>query len=152
MTNQIEINGFFVQLYESVYDYASLNANFSDYPDEKVDVSSFSDNEKKSKLPKVFVRTILLYKDLNFSVGKQLFDGVEFPEIIEIGGSEYALVNFGEQEASYLKADVMDIPVYTLIYRTEKVTDGVYLYVYPFTEIFETKGEAQVKAEELNNT
>jgi hypothetical protein len=46
----------------------------------------------------------------------------------------------------------MDEPVYTLIYRTVKITNGVYLYVYPFdTEIFETKEESQAKADELND-
>ncbi|AAM03630.1 predicted protein [Methanosarcina acetivorans C2A] len=152
MSTQIEINGIVVQIYESVYDYASRNASFSNYADEKVDVSYFSDKDEESKLPKVFVRPILLYKDLNFSVGKQLFDGIEFPEIIEIDGLEYILVNFGEYEISYLKADAMDKPVYTLIYRTMQVTDRMYLYVYPFTEIFETMEAAQVKAEELNKT
>jgi len=52
---------------------------------------------------------------------------------------------------SYLNADVMDKPVYTLIHRTVKVTDGVYFYVYPFTKIFETEEAAQAKADELNN-
>jgi hypothetical protein len=46
----------------------------------------------------------------------------------------------------------MDKPVYTLIYRTAQITEGVYMYVYPFIEIFETGEEAQVKAQELNNT
>ena len=90
---------------------------------------------------------------MNFSVGKQLFDGIEFPETIEIEGSEYTLVNFGEHEISYLKADDMDNPVYTLIYRGAQVTDGMYLYCYPVdTEIFETEEAAQAKANELNNT
>lgn len=153
MTTHIEINGIVVQVYKSVCDYASRNASFSDYADEKVDVSYFSDKDEESKLPKVFVRPILLYKDLNFSVGKQIFDGVEFPEIIVINSLEYALVNFGEHEISYLKADAMDKPVYTLIYRTVRVMNGVYLYCYPSdTEIFETEEAAQVKADKLNNT
>ncbi len=152
MSTHIEINGIVVQVYESVCEYASQNASFSDYADEKVDMSYFSDKDKESKLPRVFVLPILLYKDLNFSVGKQVFDGVEFPETIEIDGLEYALVNFGEYEISYLKADVMDKPVYTLIYRTVLVADGVYLYVHPFIEIFETEEAAQAKADELNNT
>lgn len=152
MSTRIEINGIVVQVYESVFEYTSRNASFSDYADEKVDVSCFSDKVQESKFQRVFVRPILLYKDLNFSVGKQVFDGMEFPETIEIDGLEYALVNFGEHEISYLKADVMDKPVYTLIYRTAQITEGVYIYVYPFIEIFETEEEAQVKAEELNNT
>lgn len=153
MTTHIEINGIVVQVYKSVCDYASRNASFSDYADEKVDVSYFSDKDEESKLPKVFVRPILLYKDLNFSVGKQIFDGVEFPETIVINSLEYALVNFGEHEISYLKADVMDKPVYTLIYRTVRVMNGVYLYCYPSdTEIFETEEAAQAKADKLNNT
>jgi len=153
MTTHIEINGIVVQVYESVYAYASRNASFSDFADEKVDVSYFSGKDEKSKLPKVFVRPILLYKDLNFSVGKQIFDCVEFPETIVLDGLEYALVNFGEHEISYLKADAMEKPVYTLIYRTVQVKNGVYLYCYPLdTEIFETEEAAQAKADELNNT
>jgi hypothetical protein len=153
MTTHIEIDGIVVQVYESVYEYASRNASFSDYADEKVDVSYFSDKDEEAKLPKVFIRPILLYKDLNFSFGKQVLDGVEFPEIIVINGLEYTLVNWGEHEISYLKADAMDKPVYTLIYRTVRVTNGAYLYCYPSdTEIFETEEAAQAKADELNNT
>lgn len=153
MTFHIEINGMIAHVYESVYEYASRNANFSNYADENVDVSHFSDKGTESKFPKVLIRPVLLYKDLNFSVGKQLFDGIEFPETIEIEGSEYTLVNFGEHEISYLKADDMDNPVYTLIYRGAQVTDGMYLYCYPVdTEIFETEEAAQAKANELNNT
>ncbi len=153
MTTHIEIDGIVVQLYESVYEYASRKASFSDYSDEKVDVSYFSDKDKEPRLPKAFVRPILLYKDLNFSVGKQVFDGVEFPETIVIGSLEYTLVNWGEHEISYLKADAMDKPVYTLIYRTMRVVNGVYLYCYPSdTKIFETEEAAQAKADELNNT
>ena len=40
MTTHIEINGIVVQVYESVYEYASRNANFSNYADENVDVST----------------------------------------------------------------------------------------------------------------
>jgi len=153
MTTHIEINGIVVQVYESVYEYASRNASFSDFADEKVDVSYFSGKDEESKLPKVFIRPILLYKDLNFSVGKQIFDCVEFPETIVLDGLEYALVNFGEHEISYLKADAMEKPVYTLIYRTVRVMNEVYLYCYPLnTEIFETEEAAQAKADELNNT
>jgi hypothetical protein len=153
MTTHIEIDGNVVQLYESVYEYASRNASFSDYADEKVNVSYFSDKDKESKLSKVFVRSILLYKNLNFSVGKQVVDGVEFPETIVIGGLEYTLVNWGEHEISYLKAEAMDKPIYTLLYRTMKVMNGVYLYCYPLkTELFETEETAQAKADELNDT
>lgn len=153
MTFHIEINGMIAHVYESVYEYASRNANFSNYVDEKVDLSHFSDKGTESKFPKVLIRPVLLYKDLNFSVGKQLFDGIEFPETIEIEGSEYTLVNFGENEISYLKSDDMDNPVYTLIYRGAQVTDGICLYSYPLnTEIFKTEEAAQAKANELNNT
>lgn len=153
MSTNIEINGIVVQVYESVFEYASRNASFSDYEDENVDVSYFSEENRVSMLPKVFVRPILLYKDLNFSVGKQVFDDVEFPEILEIDGSEYELVNFGEHEISYLKTDAMDKPVYTLIYRTERVMNGVHLYCYPpDTEIYETEEAAQAKADDMNNT
>jgi hypothetical protein len=153
MTTHIEINGIVVQVYESVYDYASRNASFSDYADEKGNMSYFSGKEEESKLPNVFVRPILLYKDLNFSVGKQVLDGVEFPETIEIDGLEYTLVNWGEHEVSYLKADAMDTPVYILMYRTLQVMNGVNLHCYHLeTEIFETEEAAQAKADELNNT
>ena len=152
MSTHIEINGTVAQVYESVYEYASQNAHFTGYADEKVDMSNFSDKNKDLKLPKAFVRPRLLYKDVNFSVGKQIFEDIEFPEIIEIDGFEYALVNFGENEISYLKADVMDKPVYTLVYRTLQVTKGMYLYCYSLdTEIFETKEAAQTKADQLNN-
>jgi hypothetical protein len=60
-------------------------------------------------------------------------------------------VNFGEDEISYLKTEALDEPVYTLIFRTVNITNGVYLYVYPFdTQIFETEKEAQAAADELN--
>jgi hypothetical protein len=148
---KIDINGFEVQIYESIYDYASHNASFSDYADEDVDASVFEEKDEESRLPKVLLRQIFLYEDLNFSVGEQVFDGIEFPESVEIDGVEYTQVNFGELEISYLKADELDKPVYTLIYRTIQVTNDVYLYVYPFdTEIFETEEEAQAKADELN--
>jgi len=150
VTTRVEIEGIVVHVYESIYDYASQNAGFSNYPDEMMDVSRFSEKEE-SKLPKVLIRQIFLYKDLNFSVGKQIFGDVEFPEITEVDGSEYILVNFGERGISYLKADAMDKPVYCLIYRIEKVTTGMYLYRYPAnTEIFETGETAQAKADELN--
>lgn len=84
MTTHIEINGIVVQVYESVYDYAFRNASFSNYAGEKVDVSYFLDKDEKLKLPNVIIRPISLYKDLNFSVGKQVLDGVEFPETIVI--------------------------------------------------------------------
>ncbi|WP_440945286.1 hypothetical protein ACSAZL_14195 [Methanosarcina sp. T3] len=54
---------------------------------------------------------------MNFSVGKQVFDGVEFPETIVMDGLEYAPVNFGEHKIRYLNADGMDKPVYTLIHE-----------------------------------
>jgi hypothetical protein len=153
MTTRIEIDGVDVQIYESSYDYASRNANFSNYVDEDIDASAFEEKDEESKLPKVLVRFLLLYEDLNFSIGKQVFDGVEFPETIEIGGVEYTLVNFSENKISYLRRDAIDEPVYTLIYRTVQINDGVYLYVYPVnTEIFETEEAAQAKADELNNT
>ena len=79
------------------------------------------------------------------------FDDVEFPKIIEIDGVEYTLVSFGENEINYLKTDEIDKPVYILTCRNEQITNGVYLYVYPFdTNIFETEGIAQAKADELN--
>ena len=107
-------------------------------------------------LPKVLVRKINLYEDVNFLLGKTPAkqndeNGCEFPETIDIEGVEYTQVNFGETEISYLKATALDKPVYTLIFRTVQVTNGVYLYVYPFdTKIFETEEEAQAAADELN--
>jgi hypothetical protein len=152
VTTHIKIEGSVVHVYESVYDYASQNAGFSNYANEIVDISAFLDKDEESKLPKVLIRQIFLYKDLNFSIGKQVFDDLEFPETIEIDGSEYTLVNFGEHEISYLKADVMDKPVYTLIFRAVRVMNELYLYYYPSDfEIFETEKTAQAKADELNN-
>ena len=43
MTTHIEIDGNVVQLYESVYEYASRNASFSDYADEKKRLRNFRD-------------------------------------------------------------------------------------------------------------
>jgi hypothetical protein len=71
--------------------------------------------------------------------------------LIVVDGIEYTQVNFGEDEISYLKTEALDEPIYTLIYRTVRITNGVYLYVFPFnTQIFETEEEAQAAADELN--
>jgi hypothetical protein len=121
-----------------------------------VDVSSYDEVDVEASLPNVLVRKINLYEDINFLIcmplAKQMaVYSCEFPETIVFDGAEYTQVNFGEDEISYLKTEALDEPVYTLIYRTVKVTNGVYLYVYPFdTEIFETEKKAQVKADELN--
>jgi hypothetical protein len=96
MATNIDINGFEVQIYESIYDYASRNASLSDFADEDVDESVFEEKDEESRFPKVLVRPIFLYEDLNFSVGEQVFDGIEFPETVEIDGVEYTQVNFGE--------------------------------------------------------
>lgn len=46
----------------------------------------------------------------------------------------------------------MDKPVYTLIYRTTQVMNGVCQYCYPSnTGVFETEEAAQAKVNELNN-
>ena len=151
MVTHIEINGIVVPIYESAYDFASHNANYFEYADERMDTSFFSDEDEELKLPKVLVRQLLLFEDLNFSLEKKVVDDLEFPEIVEIDGVEYTLVSFGENEISYLKADVIDEPVYTLTCRNEQITNGVYLYVYPFdTNIFDTEEAAQEKADELN--
>jgi hypothetical protein len=157
MPTRIEINGFEVQLFEKMYDYV-CNVDFSNYADEEVDVSSYEKGDAEASLPKVLVRKINLYEDVNFLIGmpysKQISKyGSEFPETIEFKGVEYTQVNFGEDEISYLKTEALDEPVYTHIYRTVKITNGVYLYVYPFdTEVFETEEEANIKAYELNCT
>lgn len=149
-TTQIDINGVDVQLFEKIYDYASRNADFSNYADEEVDVSSFTEGDAETSLPNVLVRKINLYENVNFLVGA--VNDNELPETIVIEGVEYTQVNFGDDEISYLKTEALDEPVYTLIYRTVLITTGVYLYVYPFdTEIFETEEEAQEKADELND-
>jgi hypothetical protein len=155
MRTKITINGIEVQLFEKMYDYV-CNADFSNYPDEEVDAAAFSENDAESCLPKVLVRKINLYENVNFLLGtphtsKIDEQGVELPETIVIGGVEYTQVNFGEEEISYLKTESLDEPVYTLIFRTVKITNGVYLYVYPFdTQIFETEEEAQAASDELN--
>jgi hypothetical protein len=156
MPIKIDINGIEVQLFEKMYDYA-CNASFSNYADEEVDTSSFPENDVEASLPKVIVKKINLYENVNFLLGKiptKQNDeiGCDFPETIEIDDVEYTQVNFGEEEISYLKTEALDEPVYTLIYRTVKITNGVYLYIYPFdTEIFGTEEEAQAKADELND-
>lgn len=155
MRTKITINGIEVQLFEKMYDYV-CEADFSNYPDEEVDAAAFSENDAEACLPKVLVRKINLYENVNFLLGsthtsKLDEQGVELPETILIGGIEYTQVNFGEEEISYLKTEALDEPVYTLIFRTVKITNGVYLYVYPFdTQIFETYEEAQAAADELN--
>jgi hypothetical protein len=151
MVTHIEIYGIVVPIYESAYDFASHNANYFDYADERMETSFFSDEDEELKLPKVLVRQLLLFEDLNFSLEKKVFDDVEFPKIVEIDGIEYTLVSFGENEVSYLKADMIDEPVYALTCRNEQITNGVHLYVYTFdTNIFETEEAAQAKADELN--
>jgi hypothetical protein len=155
MPTVIDINGFEVQLFEKMYDYI-CNDNFSNYADEEVDALAFAEDDVEASLPKVLVRKINLYEDVNFLLGepdaKQIDEhGFEFPETIEVDGVEYTQVNFGEDEISYLKTEALEEPVYTLIHRTVQITNGVYLYVYPFdTEIFETEEEAQAKADEMN--
>jgi hypothetical protein len=151
VVTHIEINGIVVPIYESAYDFASHNVNYFDYADERMDTSFFLDEDEAPKLPKVLVRQLLLFEDLNFSLEEKVFDDIEFPKIVEIDGVEYTLVSFGENEISYLKADEIDKPVYTLTCRNEQITNGLYLYVYPFdTNIFETEEAAQAEADELN--
>jgi hypothetical protein len=155
MTNKIDISGIEIQLFEKMYDYV-CNADFSNYADEEVDASAFREDDAEVCLPKALVRKINLYEDINFLLGcphaKQIDKyGFELPETIEIDGKEYTQVNFGENEISYLKTEALGEPVYTLIHRTVQITNGVYLYVYPFdTQIFETEEEAQAAADELN--
>ena len=155
MTTKIDINGIEVQLFEKMYDYV-CNANFSNYADEEVDALAFAEDSAEACLPNVLVRRVNLYEDVNFLLGKTPAKQIdehdfEFPETIEVDGVEYTQVNFGEDEISYLKTEALDEPVYTLIYRTVKITNGVYLYVYPFdTQVFETEEEAQAAADELN--
>jgi hypothetical protein len=149
MQTHIDINGFEVKLFEKMYDYV-YSADFSNYADEEVDASAFSEYDAESMLPNVLVRKINLYENVNFLVGA--VNDNELPETIVIDGVEYTQVNFGEDEISYLKTEALDEPVYTLIYRTVLITNGVYLYVYPFdAEIFETEEEAQAKADEIND-
>jgi len=155
VTTKIDINGIEVQLFEKMYDYVR-NANFSNYADEEVDALAFPEDSAEACLPKVLVRKINLYEDINFLLGKTPAKQIdkhdfEFPETIVVDGIEYTQVNFGETEISYLKIEALDEPVYTLIHRTVKITNGVYLYVYPFdTQVFETEEEAQAAADELN--
>jgi hypothetical protein len=153
MATKIEIDGIDVQIYESSYDYASQNANFPNYIVKDIDSPAFKEKNKELEASKVLVRPTFLYKDLNFLIGKRVFNSIEFPEIVELGSIEYALVNFGEDEISYLRRDAIDEPVYILIHQIVRITDGVYWYIHPFDiNIFETKEAAQVKADEFNNS
>ena len=93
MTTQIDINGVEVQLFEKIYDYASRNADFSDYADEEVDSSAFSEYDAELMLPNVLVRKINLYENVNFLVGA--VNDNELPETIVIDGVEFTQVNFG---------------------------------------------------------
>ena len=68
---QIDIDGSEVQIYEKMYDYV-CNANFFHYADEVVDASAYGEHDAESMLPKVLVRKINLYKDVNFLLGTVL--------------------------------------------------------------------------------
>lgn len=114
MATKIDIDGSEVQLYEKMYDYV-CNANFSNYADEEVDASAFAEGEAESLFPKVLVRKIQLYENVNFLLEKthsrqNSEHDCKFPETIEIDGVEYTQVNFGENEISYLKAIALDEP------------------------------------------
>jgi hypothetical protein len=155
VAKKIKINGIEVQLFEKMYDYVR-NADFSNYPDEEVDALAFPEVSAEACLPKALVRKINLYENINVLLGRSHAKhigkhDVELPETIIIDDIEYTQVNFGEDEINYLKTEALDEPVYTLIHRTVKITNGVFLYVYPFdTRIFETEEEAQAAADELN--
>jgi hypothetical protein len=93
VTNKIDINGIEVQLFEKMFNYVS-NANFSNYPDEEVDAIAFPEDSAEACLPKVLVRKINLYEDVNFLLGKTPAKqkdepDFEFPETIEIDSVEY---------------------------------------------------------------
>ena len=47
MPTHIDINGFEVNLFEKMYDYV-CNADFSNYADEEVDASAFSEYDAES--------------------------------------------------------------------------------------------------------
>ena len=68
MPTHIEINGFEVQIFEKMYDYV-CNVDFSNYADEEVDISSYEIGDAEASLPKVLVRKINLYEDVNFLIG-----------------------------------------------------------------------------------
>ena len=88
MTTQIDIDGSEVHIYEKMYDYV-CNANFSHYADEVVDASAYAEEDEESKLPKVLVRKINLYEDVNFLLGKTPAkqkdeNGCDFPETMDL--------------------------------------------------------------------
>jgi hypothetical protein len=107
VTTKIDINGIEVQLFVKMYDYV-LNSDFLNYADEEVDALAFPEDSAEACLPKVHVRKINLYEDINFLLGKQTAKHIdkhdfEFPETIVVDGVESTQVNFGEEEISYLK-------------------------------------------------
>jgi len=65
----IDIDGSEAQIYEKMYDYV-CNANFSLYAPEVVDASDYAEHDAESMLPKVLVRKINLYEDVNFLQGR----------------------------------------------------------------------------------
>lgn len=65
MPTQNDISGFEVQLIDKMYDYVR-HANFSNYADEEVDASVYSEDEAEASLPNVLVRKINLYDNVNF--------------------------------------------------------------------------------------
>ena len=87
ITTHIDINGFEVQLFEKIYDYASLNADFSNYADEEVDMSSFAEDDLEASFPNVLVRKINLYEDVNFLVGTVNDNGLPETILIDDVGS-----------------------------------------------------------------
>jgi hypothetical protein len=98
VTTKIKINGIEVQLFEKMYDYVR-NADFSNYPDEEVDALAFPEDSAEACLPKVLVRKINLYENINLLLGKlpakQIEkQSVELPEIIVVDGIEYTQVNY----------------------------------------------------------
>jgi hypothetical protein len=86
VTKKIDINGIEVKLFEKMYNYV-CNADFSNYPDEEVDATAFPEDSAEACPPKVLVRKINIYQDMNFLIGA-VHDN-EIPETIVFDGVEY---------------------------------------------------------------
>jgi hypothetical protein len=69
VTKKININGIEVHIFNKMYDYV-CNADFSNYPDEEVDALAFQEDFAEACLPKVLVRKINLYENVNFLLGR----------------------------------------------------------------------------------
>jgi hypothetical protein len=141
--NTIKINGLKVRFVERMRDYV-CGTKFSDYEEEYL----------YKAIPSVLVREVYPIDKYNFFIGqihewKEDKFGSQFPVTIEVDSVEYTLVDFEEDDISYLRTDALNDSVYVLIRRThEEVEPNVFKYIYGVDEeVFETRKEAEKAAD-----